>query len=139
MGSPKHAHNRRRRTRKGPEPACVQTPNDSGRYMQGRKDELTSWRGTVKSTWQNPPVRRKGGRAGLPKKGWLKSLWLKTFEQHIAFACVEVFVCSVLSVTLLDAPWMALLRLPRIGLALSRLVSLGLRRVRRGHHCSRPL
>ena len=26
MGSPRHAVNRRRRTRKGPEPACVQTP-----------------------------------------------------------------------------------------------------------------
>ena len=38
-------------------------------YMQGRKDELTSWRGTVQSAWQKPPVRRKGGRAGLHKKG----------------------------------------------------------------------
>ena len=27
MGSPRHVHNRRRRTRKGPEPACVQTLN----------------------------------------------------------------------------------------------------------------
>ena len=27
MGSPRQVHNRRRRTRKGPEPACVQTPN----------------------------------------------------------------------------------------------------------------
>ena len=26
MGSPRHACDRRRRTRKGPEPACVQTP-----------------------------------------------------------------------------------------------------------------
>ena len=26
MGSPRQAVNRRRRTRKGPEPACVQTP-----------------------------------------------------------------------------------------------------------------
>ena len=31
---------------------------------QGMKDELTSCRGTVQ---QKPPVRRKGGRAGLPK------------------------------------------------------------------------
>ena len=33
--------------------------------MQGGKDEFTSCRGTVKSAWQKPPVRRKGGRAGL--------------------------------------------------------------------------
>ena len=32
------------------------------------KDELTSCRGTVQSAWQKPPVRRNGGRAGLPKK-----------------------------------------------------------------------
>ena len=30
MGSPRHAHNRRRRTREGPELACVQTPFRSG-------------------------------------------------------------------------------------------------------------
>ena len=30
------------------------------------KGELTSCRGTVWSAWQKPPVRRKGGRAGLP-------------------------------------------------------------------------
>ena len=41
MGSPRHVRNRRRRTREGPEPACVQTPF---------------------------PVRRKGGRAGLPAR-----------------------------------------------------------------------
>ena len=50
--------NRRRRTREGPE----------GWHTQGEKDELTSCRGTVQSAWQKPPVRRKGGRAGLPKK-----------------------------------------------------------------------
>ena len=33
------------------------------------KDELTSCRGIVQSAWQKPPVRRKGGRAGLPKTG----------------------------------------------------------------------
>ena len=32
------------------------------------KDELTSCRGTVQSAWQKPPVRRKGGRAGLPAR-----------------------------------------------------------------------
>ena len=29
---------------------------------------LTSCRGTVQSAWQKPPVRRKGGRAGLPAR-----------------------------------------------------------------------
>ena len=33
--SPRHAFNRRRRTRKGPEPACVQTPKDPGWHTQG--------------------------------------------------------------------------------------------------------
>ena len=48
MGSPKHAINRRRRTRKGPEPACVQTPSSlQGWHTQGGKDESTSCRGTV--------------------------------------------------------------------------------------------
>ena len=35
-------------------------------HTQGEKGELTSCRGTVWSAWQKPPVRRKGGRAGLP-------------------------------------------------------------------------
>ena len=68
MGSPKHVSNRRRRTREVPEPACVQTPKLWEWHMQGRKHELTSCRGTVQSAWQKPPARRKGGRAGLPKK-----------------------------------------------------------------------
>ena len=34
----------------------------------GGKDELTSCRGTVQSAWQKPPVRHKGGRAGLPAR-----------------------------------------------------------------------
>ena len=69
MGSRRHAVNRRRRTREGPEPACVQTPLSFGWHMQGEKDESTSCRGTVQSARQKPPVSRKGGRAGLPKKG----------------------------------------------------------------------
>ena len=44
-------------------------PNRSGWHTQGGKDELTSCRGTVKSAWQKPPVRRKGGKVGCPKKG----------------------------------------------------------------------
>ena len=39
-----------------------------GWHMQVCKDELTSCRGTVQSAWQKPPVRRKGGRAGLPAR-----------------------------------------------------------------------
>ena len=38
---------------------------DSGVAHAGKKDESTSCRGTVWSAWQKPPVRRKGGRAGL--------------------------------------------------------------------------
>ena len=40
----------------------------SGWRTQGGRDELTSRRGTVQLAWQKPPVRRKGGRAGLPKR-----------------------------------------------------------------------
>ena len=44
MGLPSHDHNRRRRARKGPEPACVQAPLVLGWHTQGEKDELTSCR-----------------------------------------------------------------------------------------------
>ena len=37
MGSPRQAHNRRWRTREGPEPACVQTPLMLGWHTQGGK------------------------------------------------------------------------------------------------------
>ena len=69
MGSPRQAKNRRRWTREGPELVCVQTPAREGWHTQGRKDELTSCRGTVQSAWQKPPVGREGGRTGLPTKG----------------------------------------------------------------------
>ena len=68
MGSPRLGLNRRRRAREGREPACVQTPLVHGWHTQGWKDELTSCRGTVLSAWQKPPVRRKGGSAGLPAR-----------------------------------------------------------------------
>ena len=42
---------------------------DSRWHTQEGKDELRSCRGTVWSAWQKPPVRRKGGRAGLHAKG----------------------------------------------------------------------
>ena len=70
MGSPRHVHNRRQRTRKGPESECVQTPCRLGWHMQGEKDELTSCRGTVQSGWQKPPVRRRAARKGKwPPRG----------------------------------------------------------------------
>ena len=48
MESPRHALNRRRRPRKGTEPACVRAPFcPMGWHMQREKDELTSCRGTV--------------------------------------------------------------------------------------------
>ena len=69
MGSPRQVSNRRRRTREGPEPACVQTPFMLlGWHTQEGKDELTCCRGTVQPAWQKPWVRRKGGRAGCPKR-----------------------------------------------------------------------
>ena len=37
MGSPRRASNRRRRTREGPEPACVQTPCLLGWHTQGEE------------------------------------------------------------------------------------------------------
>ena len=50
MGSPRHVDNRRRRARKGPEPACVRAPFHLLEcHTQGEKDELTSCRGTVQS------------------------------------------------------------------------------------------
>ena len=44
---------------------CASTFSLVGWHTQGEKDEWTSCRGTVQSAWQKPPVRRKGGRAGL--------------------------------------------------------------------------
>ena len=46
MGSPRHVLNRRRRTREGPDPACVQTPFLLEWHTQEVKGELTSCRGT---------------------------------------------------------------------------------------------
>ena len=70
MGSPRHVDNRQWRTRKGPEPACVQAPFHVGvAHEKGEKDELTSCRGTVQSaekcsprvchleSWMGEPVR----------------------------------------------------------------------------------
>ena len=47
---------------------CANTQPGRGGTRRGGKDELTSCRGTVQSSWQKPPVRRKGGRAGLPAR-----------------------------------------------------------------------
>ena len=46
-GVPRRAVNGRRRTREGPEPACVQALFLLGWHTQGGKGELTSCRGTV--------------------------------------------------------------------------------------------
>ena len=54
MGSPRRAHNRRRRTREGPEPACVQTPFWLGWYRLV---------GVAKTSSET-----QGGRAGLPAR-----------------------------------------------------------------------
>ena len=59
MGSPRHVHNWRRRTREGPEPGCVLAPMSGGWRTQGVKGEFTSCR--------VPPVRRKEGRPGCPQ------------------------------------------------------------------------
>ena len=68
MGFPRRGLNRRRRTREGPEPACVRTPFHFGSgTLKGVKDEFTC-RGTVQLVWQKPPVSRKGGRTGLPAR-----------------------------------------------------------------------
>ena len=40
MGFPRHASNRRRRTREGPEPACVQTPLRSGVAHAGKEGRI---------------------------------------------------------------------------------------------------
>ena len=48
---------------------CANTFYLWGWHTQEEKDELTSCRGTVQSGRQKPPVRFKGGRAGLSKKG----------------------------------------------------------------------
>ena len=48
MGTPRQVHYRRRRTRKGPERACVLSLSWTPRWhTQERKDELTSCRGAV--------------------------------------------------------------------------------------------
>ena len=67
MGTPRHVPNRRRRTREGPEPACVQTLLSPGWNRRRVKGELTSCRGTVWSAWQKPPVGRKEEEPGCPQ------------------------------------------------------------------------
>ena len=47
---------------------CAITFSCGSGTRRGGNDELTSCRGTVQSAWQKPPVRRKGGRAGLPTR-----------------------------------------------------------------------
>ena len=63
--SPRHVRNRRRRTRKGPEPACVRARLLGGWHTQGVKGELTSCRGTVQSAWSGTSSETEG-RPGCP-------------------------------------------------------------------------
>ena len=58
--------------------------------LQGEKDDLTSCRGTVQSAWQKPPVRRKGGRAGLPKRCKWPPRGTGTTVPHLSWKCAQV-------------------------------------------------
>ena len=63
MGSPRQARNRRRRTRKGPEPACVQTP---WRWVREGRIHVLPWCrlvGVAKTSSET-----QGGRTGLPAR-----------------------------------------------------------------------
>ena len=54
------------------------------------KDELTSCRGTVQSAWQKPPMRRKGGRAGLPARVSGRHVVRGTDSPHLSRKCAQV-------------------------------------------------
>ena len=65
-GSPRQVSNRRRRTRKGPEPTCVQTPNpDQVAHAGEGWINILPWYRLVGVAI--PPVSREGGRTGLDK------------------------------------------------------------------------
>ena len=65
MGSPWYAINRRRPTREGPAPACVQTHVQSGGTAEGGKAKVTSCRGTRSSRRGETSSEKHGGRGGL--------------------------------------------------------------------------
>ena len=56
----------------------------------GRKGEITSCRGTVQSAWQKHPVRRKGGRAGLPVRVSGRHVVRRTDRHHLSWKCAQV-------------------------------------------------
>ena len=65
VGSPRHVHTRRR-TRKGPEPACVQTP------------------------WK-PPVRHEGDREpGCPTRVSGRHVVRRNDRPHLSWKCAQV-------------------------------------------------
>ena len=69
MGFPRHALNRWRRTREGPGPACVRAlPLSRGGTLRERR--MNKHPAVVPSSrlGTKPPVRREGGRAGLPAR-----------------------------------------------------------------------
>ena len=61
--------NRRRRTREGPEPTCVQTPSHfwCGTCREEGRINVLPWYRLV-CVAKKPPVRRRGGRTGLPAR-----------------------------------------------------------------------
>ena len=67
MGSPRQAFNRRRRTREGPEPACVQHLGGEW-HRRGAKDELTSCRGPSSRRGKHLQWDAKEEEPGCPKR-----------------------------------------------------------------------
>ena len=90
MGSSRRAFNRRRR------PARVTNLHEwkhfysTGWHTQAEKGESTSCRGTVQSAWQKPPMRRKGGRAGLPVWAGGRHVVRGTDSPHLSWKCAKV-------------------------------------------------
>ena len=70
MWSPRHELDRRRRTREGPEPACVQTPLVHGWHTQGRKDPWYRLVGVAKTSSETQRRKSRAARKGKwPPRG----------------------------------------------------------------------
>ena len=80
MGSSRQANNRRRRTRKGPGPAGVQTPlSTPGWHMQGGR--MNQHPALVPSSRRDNTSSE--SRAGLPKKGEEAATWYGDDSPHL--------------------------------------------------------
>ena len=90
MGSPRHVRNRRRRLGRVPNMRVCKHPSCPGWHTQGVKDELTSCRGAVQSARQKPPVRRQGGRAGLPARVSGRHVLRGADRLHLSWKCAQV-------------------------------------------------